>query len=216
MPKRAFSPKCSKCRKRTMALSAIPYSITINHDGREYAVEIPSLVVPKCTACGNFVLDDEANEQIDRAFRHKARLLTPEQIREGRERLGLTQQALADRLGIAVSTLSRWETGGQIQQRSLNRAMKAYIRSAEIRRCYAWIESEETGEWLPPPMEDQAATVGTPLFNPPSRLVRSQIASDAAAVTEMNAPSQISSSAAMTPPRMENITRSLTLRHRGG
>jgi len=38
-------------------------------------------------------------------------LWTPEKIRALRERLGLTQQALAVRLGIAVTAISRWENG---------------------------------------------------------------------------------------------------------
>jgi DNA-binding transcriptional regulator YiaG len=36
---------------------------------------------------------------------------TPEAVKELRERLGFSQAALAKRLGVAVSTVSRWETG---------------------------------------------------------------------------------------------------------
>jgi putative zinc finger/helix-turn-helix YgiT family protein len=133
MARRAYSRKCSNCRQQTVILSAVPYSVKMNHDGREYIVDIPSLNVPKCSACGNFVLDKEANKQIDRAFRNVARLLTPEAIRSGREALRLTQQELADRLGIAVSTLSRWETGAQIQQRAMNDYLQAYFAVPELR-----------------------------------------------------------------------------------
>ena len=38
-------------------------------------------------------------------------LWTPDRIRKLRTRLGLTQQALAVRLGIAVTAISRWENG---------------------------------------------------------------------------------------------------------
>lgn len=62
-----------------------------------------------CTNCGNFSLDDEANRNIDLAFRKEANLLTPEEIRDHRTRLKMSQQELADHIGIAVSTLSRWE-----------------------------------------------------------------------------------------------------------
>src|SRR5713226_2084827 len=157
---RSFSPKCVSCRQRTMVLSPVDYSTKVNHDGREYAVDIPSLTVPKCSNCGTIVLDDEANERIDRAFRRKAYLLTPEEIREGREKLGLNQQEFAERLGIAVSTLSRWENGAQVQQRSLNRAMTAYFRSPAMRMCYAQIESTESGEWVAFPVESPPAAVG--------------------------------------------------------
>jgi hypothetical protein len=39
--------------------------------------------------------------------------------------------------------LSRWETGAQIQQRSLNRLMKAFFRSALVRRQFSRIQEEE-------------------------------------------------------------------------
>ena len=137
MPNRAYSPKCSTCRQRTMALSSMPYSVKINLDGREYEVDIPSLIVPMCSNCKAFVLDDEANNDIDRAFRQHASLLTPEEIRSGREKLGLNQQAFAQCFGIAVSTLSRWETGSQIQQRFHDGILRAFFAMPDLRTFLA-------------------------------------------------------------------------------
>src|SRR6266545_1183860 len=116
MTERAFSRKCGKCRERAVALANVPYTTQVDHDGRKYVVSLPALTVPRCNNCGTIVLDEEANRQISEAFRQQAGLLTPEQIRQKRVVLGLTQQELADQLGVAVSTLSRWETGAQIQQ----------------------------------------------------------------------------------------------------
>src|SRR6266851_1506077 len=115
---RQYSKKCGKCRQRAVGLVQVPYSLQIDHDGRKYTVTVPDLVVPKCSNCGTIALDEEANRQISAAFRKEAGLLSPEQIRDQRHRLGLSQQVLADLLGVAASTLSRWETGAQIQQRS--------------------------------------------------------------------------------------------------
>ncbi len=50
-----------------------------------------------------------------------------------RESLGLTQKQLADFLLISDSTLSRWETGGQIQQKSLDRLLRAFFALEEFR-----------------------------------------------------------------------------------
>src|SRR4051794_11442708 len=145
MSGRMFSKKCGHCGQRTVALANEPYSIQIDHDGRKYQVNIPSLALPKCSNCGTISLDHEATEAIDAAFRRLAGLLTPEQIREGREQLGLNQQEFADKLAISVSTLSRWETGAQIQQRSLNRLMMAFFMCPEMRLCYDLIHSAESG-----------------------------------------------------------------------
>ena len=133
MVERAFSRKCGKCRQRAMELATVPYTTQIDHDGRKYTVIIADLAVPRCANCGTISLDDEANRQISAAFRQQAGLLSPEQIRSQRLALGLTQQALADLLGVAVFTLSRWETGAQIQQRSLDRFLRAFFKLPELR-----------------------------------------------------------------------------------
>lgn len=134
MTERLFSKKCGQCGERALALARLDtYETAINHDGRTYTVNIPNFVVPKCANCGTVVLDAAANDQIDAAFRLVAGLLTPDEIRSHRTALGLTQQALADALRVSVSTLSRWETGGQIQQRSLDLLMRLYFRLPEVR-----------------------------------------------------------------------------------
>jgi putative zinc finger/helix-turn-helix YgiT family protein len=135
MSERLFSPKCGKCRQRAMALAKVAYSTSIDHDGRTYTVTIPDLVVPRCSHCGTIALDEEANRHISEAFRKQVGLLTPEQIRRQRSGLGLTQQEMADLLGLAVSTLSRWETGAQIQQRALDRFVRAFFLLPQLRRA---------------------------------------------------------------------------------
>src|SRR5437762_2838940 len=114
MSERLFSKKCGNCGQRAVALKRLDaYETEIDHDGRRYLIRIPDFVVPQCANCGTVVLDDDALQQIDAAFRRQVGLLTPEEIRSNRVALGLTQQALADAIRVSVSTLSRWETGGQ-------------------------------------------------------------------------------------------------------
>jgi putative zinc finger/helix-turn-helix YgiT family protein len=64
---------------------------------------------------------------VSAAFRREARLLTPEEIREGREKLGLTQKQFANLLGVGEATVSRWETGTQIQQRAMDRFLRVCL-----------------------------------------------------------------------------------------
>ena len=116
-----------------MAIAIVPYSLTVDHDGIKYTVFIPKFSVPQCTNCGELSIDHEADRQISAAFCQEAGLLTPEQILEGREKLGLSQQEMADWFGIAVSTLSRWETGAQIQQRIMNDHLRAFFDVPEFR-----------------------------------------------------------------------------------
>lgn len=136
MPKNHSKPfpwKCGHCRKRAVDLSSEPYSVELEHDGRSYSVSIPDLEAPRCKECGEVVLDDAANQRISDAFRRQLGLLTPKQIRSNREALLMTQKQLASRLGIAEATLSRWENGGQIQQRALDRLLRLFFELAEVR-----------------------------------------------------------------------------------
>ena len=116
-----------------MAIAVIPYRVSIHHDGREYVVEIPALQVPQCTNCLTISLDSEANEAIDLAFRQEAKLLIPAEILKGREKLGLTQEAFAEWFGIAKSTICRWETGVQVQQRVMDSHLRAFFTVPQFR-----------------------------------------------------------------------------------
>jgi DNA-binding transcriptional regulator YiaG len=121
-----------------MALATVPYRIQIDHDGKKYDVHIPALSVPKCANCGALSIDDAASEQIDNAFRQEANLLTPAEIRQGRIDAGFPQQEeFAKCFGVGVSTVSRWETGAQVQQRFHDGMLRAFFEIAELRTFLA-------------------------------------------------------------------------------
>ena len=145
METRLYPWMCTRCRQREVCPDVVDYATTIDHDGRSYTVKVPTLEVPKCRNCGKIVLTDSVNGRISEAFRREAGLMTPEEIRVGRTRCGLDQQTFADLLGVAVSTLSRWETGAQIPQRSLSRLMEAYFTSPEVRDVYAQLNDRHNG-----------------------------------------------------------------------
>jgi putative zinc finger/helix-turn-helix YgiT family protein len=129
MTTRTFPKRCGKCGHKAMHLATLAFATTIEHDGRAYRVEIPALTVPQCTNCQAISIDDEADQQISAAFRREAKLLAPEEIRQGREQLGLTQKQFANLLGVGEATVSRWETGAQIQQRAMDRFLRVCLAS---------------------------------------------------------------------------------------
>jgi len=85
--------------------------------------------VPRCANCNAISIDDEADRQISAAFRGEAGLLTPEEIRQGREKLALTQKQFATLLGVGEATVSRWEAGAQIPQRAMDRFLRVCFGS---------------------------------------------------------------------------------------
>lgn len=129
MTTRTYPKRCGKCGQKGMQLATVSYATTVEHDGRAYQVEIPALTVPQCATCQAISIDDEADRQISAAFRRAARLQAPEEIRLGREKLGMTQKQFANLLGVGEATVSRWETGAQIQQRAMDRFLRVCFAS---------------------------------------------------------------------------------------
>lgn len=124
---KAFPWTCPECGKKEVRRSTVRHVSQIRHDGRVYTVELPKLRVPRCRACGELVFDNDADEQIAAALRQQLGLLSTEQIRANREQLGLSQRELAEHLGVAVETISRWENGVLTQTRAMDRYLRLYF-----------------------------------------------------------------------------------------
>lgn len=90
-------------------------SLPVN--GQEIAVRAAAHL--RCPRCHEVVLRaGDARWLRERAieiFRAKYRLLSAQEIRSLRERLGLTQRALARLLKVPSHTISRWESGRTVQ-----------------------------------------------------------------------------------------------------
>ena len=111
METRPYPWKCTRCRQREVYPDMVDYTTTIDHDGRSYTVhssvpgssQVPELRQTRPGRCGQ-----PAHQ---RSLPPGSRVVDAGRDPAGRIRCGLDQQTFADLLGIAVSTLSRWETG---------------------------------------------------------------------------------------------------------
>lgn len=142
-----FPRKCGECRERAVSPVTLPaYTADLEHDGRTYQVTLTDLPALQCSRCHTIILDDAADEALSDALRSAAGLLFPSEIRQGRETLGLTQKELAGFLQISDSTLSRWETGAQIQQRCMDMFLRAFFAVPEVRGFLGAMEPVSTGQ----------------------------------------------------------------------
>src|SRR5207249_4792396 len=92
---RPFPWRCPRCHAvDAVHLQTMPYTAEIAHDGRTYKLEIPDLQIPKCSSCQELIPSHRVDEQIRRALRSHLHLLAPEQIREARAALHLSQEGL--------------------------------------------------------------------------------------------------------------------------
>jgi HTH-type transcriptional regulator / antitoxin MqsA len=130
---RAFPWPCPECGKRDVRPATVRHTSQIKHDGRLYEVEVSRLRVPRCRACGELVFDNDADAQIAAALRRQLGLLSADQIRANREQLGLSQRELAEHLGVAVETISRWENGVLTQTRAMDRYLRVYFAVPAVR-----------------------------------------------------------------------------------
>lgn len=124
---------CFRCRKSEVYPTVVPYSLQVKYEDSLYTVEIRELETPRCRACGEIVFDNHVDEQINAAQRKLLRLLQPAEIREGRERLGLTRDELAKRLGVTEAALADWEDDISIQPRNVDNLMRVFFAFPEVR-----------------------------------------------------------------------------------
>jgi len=130
---RPFPWRCIECREKEVYPLVTDFTITVKHDGQEYPVRIPDLAIPTCRRCGEQVFTSREDERIRDALRTQIGLLTSQEIRAHRAERGLSQQKLAEALGIAKETISRWETGA-IQSRAMDNLLRLFFASEEVRR----------------------------------------------------------------------------------
>jgi putative zinc finger/helix-turn-helix YgiT family protein len=139
---RPFPWRCPRCLKKEVSPTTIAYTADVVHEGRSYKVEVPELQVPRCQACGELVFDSAADEQLLRALPAQARLLTPKQIKDARVALGLKSKDLAERLGVAAETISRWERGALIQSRAMDNLLRLYFACPPVRALLRGAEQD--------------------------------------------------------------------------
>jgi len=114
--------KCFQCAKGTMHAHISKVSGEVR--GEPFTVETEAMV---CDRCGFQVLTEEQSAgytaAISDAYRRKHGLLTSEELREARKRLGFSQVQFAKYLKVGVASVKRWEAG-LIQDEALDELIR--------------------------------------------------------------------------------------------
>ncbi len=104
-------PTCGSMTKKTRGTLRIPVN------GEDIAV--PDVAHFKCPKCGEQVLTFTQSRRFEQdaidLYRKKYGLLSADAIRATRERFDLTQANLARLLRLGANTVSRWESGRNVQ-----------------------------------------------------------------------------------------------------
>ncbi|MGH7171979.1 MAG: helix-turn-helix domain-containing protein [Gemmataceae bacterium] len=139
---RPFPWLCVDCFTHTVVPTVMDYTARVKQDGVVYELHLPSVEIPRCQTCAGTVITTAIDEQINDALRSRLRLLSPAQIRKGVEKLGLKQQELAERLGVAAETISRWVNGALIQSRAMDNLLRLFFALPEVREVLRGVNQD--------------------------------------------------------------------------
>src|SRR5689334_11335342 len=93
-------------------------------NGAELTADIP---VWKCSACGYSFIDGDGEAIKHEALCRYRGLLTPQEIKQIRQRHGLTQEELAKLTRFGEASIKRWETGSGFQNASADRFLRLLV-----------------------------------------------------------------------------------------
>lgn len=110
--------RCPSCGRAKLTPRIITDRFEYVGDRGPLVVEAPDVPVQVCEACGETFSGPEAAHIRHEAICRALKLLTPDEIKAIRERLGKTQQEFAELTGIGEATISRWERGRLLQNRA--------------------------------------------------------------------------------------------------
>ncbi|WP_324718136.1 type II TA system antitoxin MqsA family protein [Carboxydochorda subterranea] len=116
-----YCPNCDETRELRTERRRETYMV------RDEPIEVEADVLV-CSTCGQAVFDEKRDERTLRAaydvYRARKGLLKPDEIRELRERYGLSQRSLARLLGWGLVTVQRYERGA-LQDKSHDDLLRA-------------------------------------------------------------------------------------------
>jgi putative zinc finger/helix-turn-helix YgiT family protein len=132
-PVRPYPWPCSNCGTLTVVPTVLDYTAEVKHDGVVHELHLSEIEIPRCQTCGDLTITVNVDDRVNDALRAHLQLLTPAQIRQGIEKLGLQVQQLAERLGVAGETISHWVDGSIIQSRAMDNLLRLFFALPEVR-----------------------------------------------------------------------------------
>jgi putative zinc finger/helix-turn-helix YgiT family protein len=111
-------------------------------------VEVPNVDAFHCDDCGEEFLTPEQARAMSVAVKNEVRkmlgLLSPERIAAIREKAGLTQAQLEERLGLGPKVVVRWESGKVIQGKAADTVLRLLEREPELVKELQEIEKQRS------------------------------------------------------------------------
>ncbi|RMF01044.1 MAG: ImmA/IrrE family metallo-endopeptidase [Alphaproteobacteria bacterium] len=93
---------------------------------------VKSATWEECENCGEQILPPELGRRLNELRYSRLGLLPPARIREIRETAGLTQEQMAQRLGVGAKTYTRWESGRSVHNKSSDNLIRLMDQAPDV------------------------------------------------------------------------------------
>jgi putative zinc finger/helix-turn-helix YgiT family protein len=137
------APICFHCNEGGLAVQ--PVNLIGERYGEKFSVTVQGL---RCDNCDYQTITNRQSgdftKAVSDAYRQKHGLLTGDQIRELRGRLGMNQLEFAEYLGVGSSSVKRWE-GGQVQEKGNDELIRLKTDSERAKSNYESLEGLLSG-----------------------------------------------------------------------
>lgn len=146
--------KCPECGEGQLHTLIRTEEFDFDLGDETVRVRAENVPVEKCDKCGEVMSGPAAAKVRHEAVCRAAGLLTPSEIKALREKFGWSQQHLADLTDFGVATVSRWERGRLLQNRSNNKFLQAIRDCPPFREYLEELLASKTRKQQPGPTSD--------------------------------------------------------------
>lgn len=147
MASTTVGPTCPICGSRSIASTGEPVTVEL----RTGSYTVSGFEYERCTACGEEFhpagQTDAIRSAASKVAREEACLLLPDEIRELRMSLGLTQGDLERLLGVGEKTVGRWERGLFVQSKTADTLMRLLQAHPELIEETGFVAREGRGPY---------------------------------------------------------------------
>lgn len=120
--------RCSLCGKGKLREDVSEFrSYFVDDAGVRRDVVVPNVLKLRCDTCGEYLIDPDSESRISAAQREALGLLGAVDLQQFRRKLNLSQEAMAELLGLGKKTWCRWESTDHFQSKAFDRYLRLLI-----------------------------------------------------------------------------------------
>lgn len=136
--------KCPECREGQLFSFTQDEDFDFDLGDESVKVHAENVPVKKCDKCGEEMSGPPAAKVRHEAICRAAGLLAPSEIKALRDHFGWSQPYLAELTDFGIATISRWERGRLLQNRSANKVLQAIRDCTPFREYLEALLSSKT------------------------------------------------------------------------